>query len=92
MLEDPFQNIRSDFHVSMSMGREAGGGSNPVIVNYSQGAKARVVRVIVLPQGKGVIGIQPTEPDVPPLFPPYAKSAVHPLQSPAFETMLIVEA
>ena len=60
VLQLAFQNIAEDFHVSMRMRPETLTPSDPVVVDHTQRAKAHVRRIVIIGEGKGVVGIQPT--------------------------------
>ena len=52
-------DVGKDFHGAMRVGAEALAGSDLVIVDHAEGAKAAVVGVVVSGEGKGVVGIKP---------------------------------
>src|SRR5262249_31745452 len=53
------QDVGDDFHVAMSMGSEAGPRRYPVVVDNPQRTKARLLRIVVVTEGKRVAAIEP---------------------------------
>src|SRR5690606_18213346 len=55
-----FAHIGDDFHVRVRMRREAGAGSDGVVVPHPQRAPVHARRVLVPGEGEMVLGIEPT--------------------------------
>ena len=48
-----------DFHVAMRMGWKTAAARHPILVDHTQAAEVRVLRVVVVREGKGVITVEP---------------------------------
>src|SRR5262245_62039055 len=68
MFEASFEDIRDDFHVAMRVRTEAFPGSDAIVVDDTQGAKAQLGGVVVFGEGKREIGIQPAAVGMSPFF------------------------
>src|SRR5262249_12420707 len=53
------QDVAQDLHIAVAMGAEARAGLYAVLVDDAQGAVAHVTRVVVVGEGKAVVGIEP---------------------------------
>src|SRR5579859_3121096 len=62
VFECAFQHIAYDFHVLMTVAREPFARLDPILVDNAQLAKAHVLAVVILCEGKRVATIQPIEP------------------------------
>ena len=61
VLQRAAHDIGDNLHVAVRVHAEAGRGRNPVVVDYTQAAKAHVVRVVVVAEGSRMSAIEPVE-------------------------------
>ena len=64
VLERPVEDVGDDLHVPMAVHPEPLTGLHPVVVDDPQGAKAHVGGVVVIAEGKRVIGVEPAVVEV----------------------------
>src|SRR5438046_4203 len=68
MLQSARHYIGDNFHVAMGMHIEAGATRDAIFINDPQAAKAHLLRVVVISEGKGVITVEPAVLGVPSLI------------------------
>ena len=61
VLERAVEDIGNDLHIGMAMGREARPGDHLVLIDHPQRTEAHMGRVVILPEGKAVLGIEPVD-------------------------------
>ena len=61
MLECAFEDIGDDLHVAVRMRRESPARRHAVVIDDAQRAESHVLWVVVVPEGKTVLAIEPTK-------------------------------
>jgi len=59
VLQRTFQHIAKDFHIAMRMRAKALSGCNAVVIDDAQRPKTHLRWIVVVAEGKGVMGVQP---------------------------------
>jgi hypothetical protein len=57
MLQRPLKHIGKDFHILVTVGREAAARADYILVDDPQGGKPHVVGIVVVAKGKAMAAI-----------------------------------
>src|SRR5436853_710760 len=68
MLQLALQHISQDLHVAMRMSAKAAARLHAVFVDHAQAAKARVCRIVIVIERKGIARVQPAVIGMPALL------------------------
>lgn len=55
------EDIGNNFHIPVPVGTEAFGRLNPVFIDNEKWPETSVARIVVMPEGKRVMGMQPSQ-------------------------------
>src|SRR5947209_12951020 len=64
VLQRTFEDVGDNLHVPMAVHAESLSGLHTIVIDDSQGAKAHVSWIVVVPKGKCVVGIEPAVVEV----------------------------
>ena len=59
VLDGALQHVTEDFHVAVTMRREAFAGRDDVLVDDTQGTETHVLRIVILPEAERMPGLEP---------------------------------
>src|SRR2546421_594112 len=59
VLERPFQDVGHDLHVAVRVPAEAVARLYPVVIDDAQRPEPHLLRVVVVGEGEGVVGVEP---------------------------------
>src|SRR5690606_35477260 len=61
MRPPPFQDVRNDLHVPVSMGSKTGARGDVVVIDHPQRAKAHVPGILIIRERKSMRAVKPAE-------------------------------